>query len=37
MTVLIVDDEAKMAALLRRALGGAGFDVEVADSGGGRR
>lgn len=33
MTVLVVDDERKMADLLRRGLGEAGFAVEVAGSG----
>jgi two-component system OmpR family response regulator len=33
VTVLVVDDERKMADLLRRGLGEAGFAVEVAGSG----
>jgi two-component system OmpR family response regulator len=33
MTVMLVEDEAKMAALLRRALGGVGLDVDIAERG----
>jgi two-component system, OmpR family, response regulator len=33
VTVLVVDDQAKMAGLLRRGLSEAGFAVEIAESG----